>query len=699
MFGRMVFLGHSSGDIDFVQELYRRLTRDGVPCFLVDESLAAVDDIFLKLERALKRCTDIVYVLSPGFCNSEWAKRERTDSISNLQERPILLEACSHLDNFPHFLRNIHTPDVSTAELFEQNYPGICEALGGKVVPDTTAPERTSLPPVRPLPGRHRMPYRFLGDAFIGRVDALWQIHDALQQKGVGIVSGTAGLGKTQAAIQYAHRFGDGYPGGVYWVDSGRGLPTLITQVSEAADLKIDPRANEEAQLGQLWNELSKLPPSLLILDNFPDGTPLHPCLPVTGHIHTLVTTCRQDLTSLPNVRLNLLLGEAGAALLNSGARRLNRDEAAAVVQEVGGLPLALELTKSYLNYRPDAAVPRLSAGGGDETDIARTFQTSWAVAPEGGQNVLRVMADLAPSVVPRVLIRQTLGLPRPVGPDDPLEESLTELVRLSLVELDLHGNPLVHRLIHAFVRYRNGEDRVSFFDKTATVIRDLMEATFNNPGARQLHQFDLLVPHAEALLASERLPATEAIDILGRLGSHQQDMGRLSMARKFSAAALERAEKSFEPGQPAISARQSSLALVLLNLGQLEEARRLLGKALASDEKSFTPGHRTIAIRQSNLAMVLHDMGRLEEARDLLNSALASDEMNFAPGHASIARSQSNLAMVLQDMGQLEEARDLLKKALTSLETTYGPGLPLTVTVQRNLAAVQRNLNATKSP
>ena len=89
-------------------------------------------------------------------------------------------------------------------------------------------------------------------------------------------------------------------------------------------------------------------------------------------------------------------------------------------------------------------------------------------------------------------------------------------------------------------------------------------------------------------------------------------------------------------------------------DLGQLDEAGDLLRQALASDEKSFEPGHPNITVRQSNLALVLKDLGQLEEARDLLRKALASDEKSFEPGHPSIAMRQSNLALVLQDSGAI---------------------------------------------
>ena len=40
-----VFLSHSSKDKDFVRELYRRLTRDGVSCFFDAESIGWGDGV------------------------------------------------------------------------------------------------------------------------------------------------------------------------------------------------------------------------------------------------------------------------------------------------------------------------------------------------------------------------------------------------------------------------------------------------------------------------------------------------------------------------------------------------------------------------------------------------------------------------------------------------------------------------------
>jgi hypothetical protein len=189
-----VFLSYSSQDRDFVRELHRRLTRDGVACFYDQESIAWGANFVVTLEKAIDECEFLIPVLSPAFLQSQWAERERTAATHKL--RPLLLCEC----DVPAFLRTTQTIDVSTSALFEANYPRICKAIGGTLTPDPEPPtDRRSLPPVTPLRGPHRMPFRSVGDQFVGRVDALWTVFAQLSQgktsivQGVGVVYGTGG--------------------------------------------------------------------------------------------------------------------------------------------------------------------------------------------------------------------------------------------------------------------------------------------------------------------------------------------------------------------------------------------------------------------------------------------------------------------------------------------------------------------------
>ncbi len=177
-----VFLNHSGKDKEFVKELYRRLTRDGVKCFFDIESIGWGDNWVMALERAIDECAYIVFVLSPDFCNSEWVEVERTSSnpaALKRKVRPLTLHPCRHLPTFPRFLRQSQAIDVSSGALFNESYPRICRELGGVPGDDTALADRTTVPPVHRLPKRYRMPYKSLGEGFVGRVAEIWDLYDS----------------------------------------------------------------------------------------------------------------------------------------------------------------------------------------------------------------------------------------------------------------------------------------------------------------------------------------------------------------------------------------------------------------------------------------------------------------------------------------------------------------------------------------
>ncbi len=479
-----VFLSYSHKDEDFAKDLYKRLIRDGVDCFFDKESIEWGANWVIELEKGIDDSDNIILVLSPDFCRSEWTKIERTSSMADdpggLKKRlkPLLLEPCGDL--LPRFLKPIHHIDVSTPEKFEEAYPKICRSLGGTPVGEGFVTSRDTLPRISRLPDRSRMPYRSLGNGFVGRVSDLWNIHDILVNRkaavveGVGIIMGTGGIGKTQLAIEYVHRFGVNYPGGVFWVDADRGIATLINQVTQSAGIEIDSTQKEKDQLLQMWGKLSRFPRSLIVLDNFPEKKPLQPWLPPSGSICMLVTTRRRDL-NLSRIPLGFMTADEGIKLLSSGERKFSQ-EAEGLVEALGGLPLALELAKNFLNLRPNLSIQGIlqeiqrvgeltvlnafadqyadELPSGHTKEVAATFQISWDLASPNAKQVLQVMALLAPKPVPARLISKALSLSVESFLEDPVDAGISELARrLSLVELDEENDPAMHRLISGFVR------------------------------------------------------------------------------------------------------------------------------------------------------------------------------------------------------------------------------------------------------
>lgn len=173
-----VFISYSHKDESFAEELYRRLSRDGVDCFFDKESISWGANWVVSLEKGLDESEFILLVLSKDFCQSEWSKLERTSILAEdpvglkKRLRPLLLENCR--DILPLFLKPINYIDVSTTDKFNKAYPKICKNLGGICNEENCYEDRTELPPKRELLDHHLMPYRPLGNGFVDRVRELW---------------------------------------------------------------------------------------------------------------------------------------------------------------------------------------------------------------------------------------------------------------------------------------------------------------------------------------------------------------------------------------------------------------------------------------------------------------------------------------------------------------------------------------------
>ena len=445
----------------------------------------------------------------------------------------------------------------------------------------------------------------------------------------------SGGLGKTQLAVEYVHRFGQCYPAGVFWVEADQGLTRLIQVISQHAKIEVDGRLCEQAQLDTIWAALANRAASLVVLDNFPETVPLRPWLPVTGASRVLVTTRRRDL-KLATVPVAAFTGEEGVRLLNIGARQIpDSAETRALVEAVGGLGLALELLRVYLNLRTDVSPAELRialrAKGelpllarfaesyedelptGHERNVAATFQMSWGLASESARAVLSVMSHLAPEPVPLRLLRAVLEWTEADAVDDRLGDAVAECWQLSLAERNSRGEPSAHRLLLKFAGGMPESER--WLSRVRLCITAEMGRVTDNHDTRAFHELEGVLPHAAAVVEAAEDSADAAsqvavVDVLDYVGWHHRKRGRYAAAEISRRKALASAGRSFEPGHPSIAISQSNLATVLQDLGELPEARDLLRKALASLEQRLPAGHPNIATVRGNLMGVEKAMG-----------------------------------------------------------------------------------------
>jgi tetratricopeptide (TPR) repeat protein len=724
----MVFISYNHNDLAFVRELYTRLTRDGVNCFFDRESIEWGANFVIELEKGLDKCDIFIPVLSPEYVKSDWTAIERTSITAEDPAgrkkfiKPLLCKKCEP----PRFLKPLNPIDVSTSEKFEKEYPRICLNLGGTPNKQNIIVDKTALPPVsNSFPDVNRMPFKSIGKLFAGkeRINELWKIDELLNDnntaiiEGVGVIAGAGGIGKTQLAIEYTNRFAEKFPGGIFWLDAETGRQNIIFQLTETLKIASEKPTKEDEQLLEIWKKLSGSKKVLVIYDNFPEKGELQTWIAPNPNIKTLVTTRRRDLC-YSKIELNFLNEQDGIDLLNREKRKFG-PEAGEIVKLVGGLPLALEIIRNYLNnVREDASVNDLinkinSAGElkaldqfageydnelptGHEKQIAATFEIDWKIFTEEEKNILRVISMLAPHPIPRSLLKKILMDKEINIISSKTYKAINELKnKYSFIEIDKDNNPSAHRLIIAFVKTKGINEELK-----AAAIKEIIEQFSRIRDEKDVaayKELEKIEPHALFVARSEEVEKMKAVSLLDNIAKYNWKKGRYNTTKTLLHEQLSIIQKEYPSNEIELSRCSSNLALVLKDLGEYKEAKALLEQALSSDIKEFGEDNPTTAVSRSNLAQVLQDLGEYEEAKVLLEQALSSDIKNFGEEHPTTARSRSNLAAVLKDLGRYEEAKVLFEQALSSDIKNFGEENPTTARIRSNFATVLQDLGENK--
>ena len=221
----------------------------------------------------------------------------------------------------------------------------------------------TALPrpePQRPVPAEAAMtavrrrvwtiPARVRG--FTGRAALLAELEAALQSGEptvVQAVTGMGGIGKTTAAIEYAHRHHDEFEI-AWWVPAENPalLPERLAELALALDLTT---ATDPAGVGvaRLLGELARRERWLLVFDNAEDPRALSQFLP-EGPGQVLITSRNPAWRGIAaTVGVREFTRPESITLLRQLAPDLTEVEADRMAEAVGDLPLAVEQAGSLL--------------------------------------------------------------------------------------------------------------------------------------------------------------------------------------------------------------------------------------------------------------------------------------------------------------------------------------------------------------
>ncbi|MFD3584304.1 FxSxx-COOH system tetratricopeptide repeat protein [Streptomyces sp. NPDC058683] len=188
---------------------------------------------------------------------------------------------------------------------------------------------------------------------FVGRKELLGDINETLHRSGGGlcVLHGMAGIGKTQAALEYAHRHRGDYDF-VWWCEARDARSLTLSLARLGDELSVPPGRGGLAPVDGVLDRLRSGRVHrgwLLVLDNADPPTELTPLLPL-GAGHILITTRHFSWTEVTAnaLRVDRLSHEESLALLRARAPRLNDEQGSAVAGRAGGLPpLLIQLGRS----------------------------------------------------------------------------------------------------------------------------------------------------------------------------------------------------------------------------------------------------------------------------------------------------------------------------------------------------------------
>jgi hypothetical protein len=614
--------------------------------------------------------------------------------------------------------------------------------------PDTAQPQPAS----RRLWGN--VPARNPG--FTGREDILAAVREALLAGGNAVVQalhGMGGVGKTQLAVEYAHKFADSYDL-VWWIAAEQAELITGRFTALAADLGCaQPGTGLDTLRRAVMVELRGLDRWLLVFDNAESPEDLAGWLPgASGHVLITSRVPGWAEVAVP-VEIDVLTRAESVMILQERVSELSAVEAGAVAEALGDLPLAVVQAASFMADTGMSAgeyIGFLSARAAEILDQGRpsSYPASLAAVTQLVFDDLRgddpalaeliaICAFLAPEpVYSKWFIRAAPRLPGPLGEHaaDPLAwgQVLVRARRSMLVRVDQNGVQM-HRLTQAIVRDRLTPER-------ATVLRTLAEQVLISsdlgdpedplswPGWARLLPHILAAdpetsrnPEFRSLACTASWYLLMSGDIRGghslagrmhrrweqQLGQDDhhtlwaanslavsfQMMGRFAEARRLNTDTLARRRRVLGDDCPDTLISANNLALDLYELGNYRGAREIDEDVLARRGRVLGDDHPDTLVSASNLAKDLRELDDLQAARELDENTLARRRRVLGDDHPDTLKSMNNLAKDLRELGDPQAACTLAEDALAHRRRVLGDDHPATLRSADHLAITLRAL------
>lgn len=575
-------------------------------------------------------------------------------------------------------------------------------------------------PPTGTIPAGSYIPF-IQNTLFTGRKNILEKLASNFQVVGKRkkpnlavsqLITGMGGVGKTQLAIEFAHRYGHRFKG-VHWLDLSdpSALDAQIALCGAYMGLSFTNQHEQVAATIKIWQNEN---PRLLILDDLEDIGQIHDILAKFQHLplHIIITSRRTDFPKsirLQRQEVDIFSAQESADFLQIDLdKRESTKSRKKLAERLGNLPLALSLAAGYINVNQltisnylkqlDNLIEHesmqkdwfkeldLSSPTKHHLSLHETFQLSWQmIKDETQQKVFALAGHCAPNTpIPLDVFRRTLNLD-----DQSLSKALYRLRGFNLLQT-INLLPSIHPLLSEYAEYtRDPKD-------------DLPEMLGNVLGELSYHALVTEIPsnflpfrlHIKRVASYSQDINPQLAGILwNHYGNHLRDSGEYKEGEIALRRALLLCETSFGKDHPVTGTVLASLGSIFAEMEKTELARNCFERALKISISANGYKHRATARDLNNLARVLRELGDINNAQKHMLMALKIDEDLFGSDSIETAKDFNNLAFVYLDQNKLLESKSMLERCIQIYKSNSESEHPNVGIALYNLGGILKDL------